>query len=201
MIPQRVFTYWEGEWGPDQERCWNSVKEIMPHWQHELLTPDTLPSTLDKRFLFEYLGLRSQRADYIRFFELYERGGFWVDTDIYMLRPFDPLLSQPLVAGYEDKIHINNAVMGAEPGHIVFLYCLMRFPHYARFGRSATAPLLLTEALRFYGLEQEMEPVESFYPIHYTKPKSEFDFEKLTGVRYPKAYCVHRWDWIWRQRE
>lgn len=55
-------------------------------------------------------------ADYIRFYALYNYGGIYLDSDVEVLRSFDPLLGLPYFAGAETAGTIEAAVLGAEKG-------------------------------------------------------------------------------------
>lgn len=52
-------------------------------------------------------------TDYVRLKALYEEGGFYMDTDVEVVKPLDPLRVYDAVSGYESQTHILTGTMGA----------------------------------------------------------------------------------------
>lgn len=52
-------------------------------------------------------------TDYVRLKALYEEGGFYMDTDVEVVKPLEPLRIFNAVSGYESKHHISTGTMGA----------------------------------------------------------------------------------------
>ncbi len=52
-------------------------------------------------------------SDYARLKVLYEEGGFYMDTDVEMVKSIDPLRIYDAVCGYESKTHIQTGTLGA----------------------------------------------------------------------------------------
>lgn len=52
-------------------------------------------------------------TDYVRLKALYEYGGFYMDTDVEMLKSLDPLRVYDALSGYESSTHIPTGTMGA----------------------------------------------------------------------------------------
>lgn len=52
-------------------------------------------------------------TDYVRLKVLYEYGGIYMDTDVEVVKPLDPLCVFDAVSGYESKTHIPTGTMGA----------------------------------------------------------------------------------------
>ena len=55
-------------------------------------------------------------ADYIRLYALYHFGGIYLDSDIIMYKPFDPLLTLPYFIGHDQIRGFEAAVIGSMPG-------------------------------------------------------------------------------------
>lgn len=53
-------------------------------------------------------------SDYVRLSVLYQYGGIYLDTDVEVLKSFDPLLKNKAFIGAESKYSICTAVIGAE---------------------------------------------------------------------------------------
>ena len=56
-------------------------------------------------------------SDYVRLHALYQYGGIYMDTDVEVLRPLDPLLRHQAFTGFEDERFLQSGTMGAEPNH------------------------------------------------------------------------------------
>lgn len=52
-------------------------------------------------------------SDYVRLKVLYEEGGFYMDTDVEVVKSLDPLRVYDAVSGYESQTHIATGTMGA----------------------------------------------------------------------------------------
>lgn len=52
-------------------------------------------------------------TDYVRLKALYEEGGFYMDTDVEVVKSMDPLRVYDAVSGYESPTHIPTGTMGA----------------------------------------------------------------------------------------
>lgn len=58
-------------------------------------------------------------SDYIRLWALYNYGGIYLDTDVEILKPLDPLLSGPTLLGHMG-IWVAAYIMGCEKGNELF---------------------------------------------------------------------------------
>lgn len=56
-------------------------------------------------------------SDVARLDILHKFGGFYLDTDIELLKPLDSLLTFGVVAGFEDESKIHTGIIGAEKGN------------------------------------------------------------------------------------
>ena len=115
MIPKRIHLCWlSGDPYPAKiGKCLASWKKHLP--DYEVVLWDT------KRFDLESSPWVKQAfeakkyafaADYIRFYALYNYGGIYLDSDVEVLRSFDPLLGLPYFAGAETAGTIEAAVLG-----------------------------------------------------------------------------------------
>lgn len=57
----------------------------------------------------------------VRLLKLYELGGFYMDTDVQVLREFTPLLSNEMFLGYMWECNMGAAVIGARPRHPIIM--------------------------------------------------------------------------------
>ena len=149
----------------------------------------------------------SKAANYVRLLALQREGGLYFDTDIEVLKPFDPLLSERCFIGFQGrKEHahwVNNAVLGAEPGHPFLAACMdLTLSLFEQEGALCASPVIVTRVLKDWGLvhygHQTIRDVtlflcEYFYPYRWTDTLTP---ERLTT----ETYCIHHWARWRRQR-
>ncbi len=149
----------------------------------------------------------SKAANYVRLLALQREGGIYFDTDIEVLKRFDPLLVERCFLGFQgqrDHAHwVNNAVLGAEAGHPFLAACMeMTLNLFEQEGALCASPVVTTRVLRDWGLVQygrqtlrdvTLFPVEYFYPHRWTDTLTS---DCLTS----ETYCIHHWARWRRQR-
>jgi inositol phosphorylceramide mannosyltransferase catalytic subunit len=169
-----------------------------PDWELVTWTDATLPP-LRNQAQFDAATTPAQRADLARYELLLDRGGVYVDCDMECLRPLDELLDGlRAFAGREDEYLINNAIIGAVPGHPVLEAAVAESARRIAALPGApvveqTGPLMFTEMVR--GLETDMMVFgpERFYPYHFTEPERR-------GGPFPEAHAVHHWAGSWSEQ-
>jgi mannosyltransferase OCH1-like enzyme len=136
-------------------------------------------------------------ANYFRYQLLLERGGWWADTDVVCLRPFD--FAPEYVFASEaagGRIVVNNGVIKA-PAESEIMACAVgvcqtKRPDQLVWGE--TGPKLLTELVRKYRLDEYQQPYEVFCPIE--------DWHKVLEpyvAAIPEtAYAIHLWNSMWQ---
>lgn len=157
-------------------------------------------------------------ANWFRYEMLCKLGGFWVDCDTVCMKPFD--FGDEFVVGKEVVDGVCNAVIGGRHEVLVAMReSCRRYPkempwdkdheklrkrkfkaRLLRRGREGSkfgvvgGPLVLTLALRHFGVFEQAKPHTYFYPIHYGNWDSIFDDTFANG--YPvdgNTYCIHFW--------
>lgn len=119
MIPKIIHLCWlSGDKYPAKiAKCIASWKKHLP--DYEIMLWDTKRFDLNtsnwvkqafeaKKYAFA--------ADYIRFYALYHYGGIYLDSDVEVLKSFNPLLDLPYFVGAEKAGTPEAAIMGAEKG-------------------------------------------------------------------------------------
>lgn len=125
MTPETIHLFWGGPPMPAYlADHLQAQRDLHPGWDVLLWTPETLPPLRHQRFYDnpEKYSPKSNvwqyRANLVRYELLHDRGGFWVDLDMEPRVPLDHLRSGLLVAAWERQdVWINNALIGAPPGH------------------------------------------------------------------------------------
>jgi hypothetical protein len=134
-------------------------------------------------------------ANLFRYKLLLENGGWWVDTDVVCLRPFD--FEAPYVFGHEFPTTVNCAVMRLPAGSPVAeaLYqSAVAKGQDVKWGD--TGPRLFTEKVKEFGLEAFALPHQAFYPVQAWAAAALFadDSDGSQGARLNDAYAVHFWN-------
>lgn len=214
MIPKRIHLCWlSGDPYPAKiGKCLASWKKHLP--DYEVVLWDT------KRFDLESSPWVKQAfeakkyafaADYIRFYALYNYGGIYLDSDVEVLRSFDPLLGLPYFAGAETAGTIEAAVLGAEKGCDWVKQCLDYYEgrNFVREDGSfdiRMLPEIMQEQIPklkpIVKVEGDLESLkrknlsEAVYvlPRDYFSPKV-FDSRKVELT--PDTYAIHHYQNSW----
>ncbi|HUT33797.1 MAG TPA: glycosyltransferase [Planctomycetota bacterium] len=207
MIPRKIHYCWFGPAARSAlgERCLEGWRRVMP--DYELKEWNEANSPLDAPYVRAALraGGWSKAANYVRGHALYTEGGLYLDTDVEVLKSFDPLLRHDAFLGFQAEDHptdwVNNAVWGSRAGHPFARAYLDGLTDLLETrSRFARGPDVMTALLRQMGLKtygfQEIAGV-ALYPLEYFYPFSWL--EASTPERVKEAtYCIHHWEKSWR---
>lgn len=112
-----------------------NVKLLHPEFEYRFYDDAMVDSFVDAHFpeyKADYLSFRFriQRYDFFRYLAIYKFGGFYLDTDMFLVRNLTPLLASQCVFPFEELAQrryfwkhfqmdwqIGNYAFGAEPGH------------------------------------------------------------------------------------
>jgi mannosyltransferase OCH1-like enzyme len=155
------------------------------------------------------VGAWNRVSDYTRMDALARFGGLYLDTDVDVIRSFEPLLDRTAFLGFQlgddcPEYMINGAVFGAEAGHWLPLAIRREFNEKLD-GREDIGPLsgpgLLTQMLRQKGLSRYFDEAITIddvtvFPRRYFYPY--FMGENYSDVLItPDTYAIHRWAFTW----
>lgn len=131
-------------------------------------------------------------ADYARLQVLEREGGFYLDTDMLLLKSLSPLTEHSCVLGEEEKGVISAGMLGAIPGHP---YITKAREYYDQSnGAIITIPRALTKVFNDYEDKTSIEVC----PPHYFYPFDQNTVKKYTGQKLPDdIYGVHLWNYSW----
>jgi hypothetical protein len=144
-------------------------------------------------------GSASQFSNLFRYHMIKKTGLVWIDTDVFCLRADWPDL--PILIAWQGPVLVNNAVLRLPADHPALDDAI---DAAGRIGRLAiwgyTGPFLLTALVQNYEMQRLVLPVDSFYPVHWSKAVSLI--QPLPPGQEPRwpagAYCVHFWNEILR---
>lgn len=200
MIPPLIHRVWVGPPMPDRlvayGRTWEDHHSA---WHHKLWTEDNLPPLRNQalyddahRIAPDHVG--QFRADVVRYELLEQFGGVYVDADFECRKPLDPLLEgvECFAAWEVPNRWINNAILGAVPGHPLMDMLIRRLPVNVRRRRGArpnklSGPQFLTPIARQFDVT--VFDKELFYPFLWDEIGTDRDHSD-----HPDAYAVHHWN-------
>jgi mannosyltransferase OCH1-like enzyme len=147
-------------------------------------------------------------SDYTRLYALYQHGGIYLDTDVYLKKSLNALLKYNAFLAFESSTHITNGVSGAHKNHPFFKQCLDRLEKRGHSKKDPYLSALLTmDVLHTYKKdiefkEQEIKDIKillpkSFYPITFEASKT-LDFNTMLNMEHPDSFGVHLFMHSWK---
>ncbi len=131
-------------------------------------------------------------SDYARLRILYDQGGIYLDTDMYVLKNFEDLLNYDIFLGYEDNEFINSAVLGSKKNNWLIKKVL---EEYDLLKELETIPKIITRVLAKENIENKN--IKIFEPVYFYP----FSIENIKAFNYKNApkesYAVHLWNYSW----
>lgn len=197
MIPRVFHSVWVGDPMPVHLEAYLATwVKVNPGWEHRIWREDDL-GWLTNQALFDNAEWHTARvgqfrADVARYEILHRFGGVYVDCDFEARRPIgDLLVDVDCFAAWETEgVWINNAILGAAPGHPLFAELIRRLPGNVarRSGKPpnvVTGPQFLTPIARRHKIT--VFPAETFYPYLWNELERGDE-------EFPDAYAVHHWE-------
>ena len=119
-------------------------------------------------------------TDYVRLSVLYEHGGFYMDTDVELLKSLDPFLQDQAVIGFENNDFVNSGQMlAAEAGHPILKEMMARYEGISFYREDGSmyllgCPHVNTEVLVQHGLvkngQEQIVGGVHVYPADWFNP-------------------------------
>lgn len=106
MIPKIIHYCWLSNAPiPDElQQCMESWKKFLPDYEFMLWNFERFPKSQSKWVSDAFDNKKyAFAADYIRMYALYHYGGFYLDMDVEVLKPFDSFLRLKTMIGYENS--------------------------------------------------------------------------------------------------
>jgi hypothetical protein len=143
-------------------------------------------------------GSPSAFSNVFRYKLLFERGGWWADTDFVCLKTLE--FNTEHVMGFErvreGGLRVGSALLRTPAGSELAERCwrLSREVDRERVRWGEIGPNLVNSVARQMELTKSVYPPETFYPVNYWEmPRF------ISGpVDCPDSYCAHLWQEEWR---
>ncbi len=208
MIPKKIHYCWVGgsPLPESAKKCIKSWKKYCPDYEiiewNESNYDFTAVPYMKEAYEEQKWGFV---PDYARLDIIYRYGGIYLDTDVEIIRSFDPLLSLDGFAGYQDENWVALGLgFGAEAGNPVIKALLESYQdkHFIKPDGThdrTPSPHLNTAALTercgltANGQYQELDGMTVF-PPEYFCPKA---FEDGIVRKTKNTYSIHHFDASW----
>lgn len=215
MIPKVIHYCWlsDGPMPPRLQAYIETWKKVLPDYELRLWDFTRFPRERSQ-WVREAFDSRkfAFAADYVRAYALYHEGGIYLDSDVEVLKSFDPLLSLPYFMCREmGSRSVEAAVVGAEAGHPLYR-ALLDYYDSRSFIRldgtpdTTTMPKVIDRTLRSLGVTladvDSPEQVRRDRPdLLYMLPSEYFspiNIENLELRRTSRTYCIHHFAGSWK---
>jgi mannosyltransferase OCH1-like enzyme len=213
-IPPIIHYCWVGGHAPSDEmtRCIATWRAHHPEFEIRRWDESNVPADpfIDRALAG---GHWSRASNAVRLHALYQHGGIYLDTDVEVLRSFEPLRRHSCFLGFQYipdgtsykpfEMCVASGVMGARPKHPFVRDMLTEIPRsiegpaaFEILGPQMATAVLIRAGLRGYSDtpvtigRATILPKDAFYPYFYGEP---FDPTLIT----PATFSVHHWAKRW----
>lgn len=207
MIPKVIHYCWFGskEIPELESSCIESWTRLLSEYKKYFWNESNLNLTQCKYVEQAYQAKKyAFVSDYCRILALYEFGGIYLDTDVEVLKPFDELLNNNTVLGFENRSMVGTAMIAMEPHSSIareMLDYYEKTPFYDEYGNEnmTTNVTLLNNILQKRGLipENNLQDLGNGIIIY---PREFFFPKKISETEYritDSSYCVHKMRGSW----
>lgn len=195
MIPKTIHYCWFGKNSKNKEilECIQSWKDICPdfsikEWNEENFKINESPFSKkmyrEKKWAFV--------ADYARLAILEKEGGFYLDTDMLLVKSLLPLTNNSCVLGEEEVGVISAGMIGCEADNLFIKKCKAFYDENPK--TLMTIPRVLSHIFKTYSNKESITvyPPVAFYPFdseHISKYHGQDMGKEVIGI--------HLWNYSW----
>jgi mannosyltransferase OCH1-like enzyme len=206
MIPKKIHYCWFGpnSFSSTIQKCIRSWYEKMPGYEvclwNESNSPMDIPFVRDAYNAGKYAFV----SDYVRFWALYNHGGIYFDTDVFVIKDCTDLLKEEVFFAWESNIlgTIGCGIIGSTKNH-PFIGAILENYNSLEFSvkmiPQLVIPGIVTKCYDSYFEKKRISifPFTYFYPFPYQEKENARNFR-----RYIKkdTYAVHLWEVSWGTR-
>lgn len=134
-------------------------------------------------------------SDYFRYTLLWKRGNWWVDTDTVCLRPFDFSTDYVFDAGVIGYLKAPTRSLWA---YDLKAKCEAKEPEWATLGWNHLGTTISIPAVKKYGLEEFVKPMEMFDPLLWDVcPHALLDPSPTLDLSDERYYAIHLFNKMW----
>jgi mannosyltransferase OCH1-like enzyme len=197
-IPKIIHYAWFGSKPkpPIVLRCIESWKKNLPDFEIKELNENNFDINSNTYTKDAYLNKKwAFVSDYARLKALYEEGGVYLDTDMYIVKNFD-FLNHDLILGKEGNEHLNAAMLA----------CTRKNPYikdllsvYENLEERETIPRVMTKVFnenknKYTSENMDIKMFEAVYFYPFTHENiNKFNYNNAPS----ESYGVHLWNYSW----
>lgn len=206
MIPKVIHYCWFGgkELPKEAVKCIESWKKFCPDYEIIEWNENNF-DVKSNQYVFEAFQSKKWAfiTDYVRLYVLVKYGGFYMDTDVELIKSLNSLLDYHAVSGFENNHSIHTGLMACEKGFPLFDELLHEYDdiHFIKNDGSldlTTNVERITNTCKKYGLilNDSLQIISNFtlLPHDYLCPK-----DHSTGrIHLTKnTICIHHFAGSW----
>ncbi|MEW6983696.1 glycosyltransferase family 32 protein [Colwelliaceae bacterium 6471] len=147
-------------------------------------------------------------SDYARLLALYTQGGIYLDTDVEVLKPFDDLLDNDVVLGFEEKGYVATSTICARKNSLL-INAFMSLYHHKHFIQPngqydlTTNVTKMTTLLQSYGLVLNEQPqqltIDDKETVTILAQVKFSPYDYLNQINYAddSTYTIHHFGATW----
>lgn len=189
-------------------KCIESWHKYMPDYEYKLWNEDNIDVNCNQYVKEAYEAKKyAFVSDYVRLYALHMDGGIYLDTDVEVLKPFDPLLGLSGFIGFEGTKHlsIGTGTIACQPKGQWVMEQLQEYDN-ARFIKHdgsfdlTTNPIRISKVMRDNGFVQNGQ--EQDYKDMHVFPTDFFCPRQTTGefLLTENTYCDHHFMGSWDEQ-
>jgi mannosyltransferase OCH1-like enzyme len=203
MIPKIIHYCWFGEkpYSETISKCIATWEKYLPGYEFKLWNENNSP--MNHPFVKQAYKSKKYAfvADYVRFWALYNDGGVYLDTDMYLIKNLDDFLIDNEFFGYENPNNdcISAGIIGAYPNN-EFIFRILKEYDLISFENNnidnIKIPGIITQV---YSKYENRESIK-IYPSHYFYPfpwEYRKDLKNFLDYKTDQTYAIHLWDQSW----
>ena len=210
MIPKIIHYCWfgRGEMPDLVKTCIASWHRHMPDWNYHLWSEDNFDIASAPAYVQEAYAVKKYAfvSDYVRLWALEREGGLYLDTDVEVLRSFEPLMNDTAFIGLEESLTLlpGTCVMACE-AHCQWVKDMLATYENVHFVREDGTMDMTTNVQRLgkrmveSGLQHERK--EQYLSQWGLRVYTHDYFSPITSTRVMRktknTYCIHRFAGSW----
>ena len=210
MIPKIIHYCWfgRGEMPELVIKCIASWHKYMPDWEYRSWSEDNFDIASAPAYVQEAYAVKKYAfvSDYVRLWALEREGGLYMDTDVEVLRSFEPLLNDTAFIGLEESLALlpGTCVMACE-AHCQWVKDMLATYENVHFVREDGTMDMTTNVQRLGkrmvqgGLLHERK--EQYLSQWGLRVYTHDYFSPITSTRVMRksknTYCIHRFAGSW----
>ena len=209
-IPKVIHYCWfgKGKMPPLAEKCIKSWKKYCPDYEIICWSEENFDITQNKYMREAYEAKKwAFVSDFARLKVIYDMGGVYLDTDVELLKPIDPLLENNGFMGFDEKGIIATGLgFGAEAGNEIVGEFLKDYDDISFVLDDGSydltpCPDRNTVALKRLGMDTEITDQVfmgvKFLPREYLCPMDYYTGKKTITK---KTYSIHHYSASWTSK-